>query len=343
MLTTDLALRMDPAYEQISRRFHEHPEEFADAFAKAWFKLTHRDMGPKVRYLGSLVPKETLIWQDPIPAVDHMLIGSGHRSAESEDPGFGTIGSGTSLDGLGFGLDFPRLRQTRRRQWCAHPSGAAEELGGEQSARTQRRRCWRSSRHPEGVQCLATGGKKVSLADLIVLGGSAAIEKAAKDAGPQREGSLHARSHGCHSGADGPELIRPLKPKADGFRNYHGERAIDDARRSAHRQAQLLTLTAPEMTVLIGGMRVLGTNAEQSKYGVFTKTPGNVDQRLLRQPARHAHGMEADQGAEAYEGRDRKTGKVKWTATRVDLFSARTRNCARWPRFMPTPTRRKSS
>ena len=183
MLTTDLALRFDPVYEKISRRFHEHPDQFADAFARAWFKLTHRDMGPLARYLGPLVPKETLIWQDPVPAVDHPLIDEKDIAAlKAEDPRLRPVGFAAGLDRLGVGLDLPRLRQARRRQRRAHPPGAAEGLGG-QPAGAAGEGAGEARSDPEGVQRAQTGGKKVSLADLIVLGGCAAVEQAAKDAG----------------------------------------------------------------------------------------------------------------------------------------------------------------
>ncbi len=215
MLTTDLSLRMDPAYEKISRRFYEHPDQFADAFARAWFKLTHRDMGPIARYLGPLVPKETLIWQDPIPAVESSADRrAGHRGAEGEDPRLRPHGVAARLDRLGVGLDVPRLRQARRRQRRAHSSQPAEGLGG-QPAGAARRRCLPSSKRSR-----RSFGKKVSLADLIVLGGCAAVEKAAKDAGvdvkvPFTPGRMDASQEQTDV-----ESFAPLEPRADGFRNY---------------------------------------------------------------------------------------------------------------------------
>ncbi len=211
MLTTDLSLRFDPAYEKISRRFYEHPDQFADAFARAWFKLTHRDMGPIVRYLGPLVPKETLIWQDPIPAVDHELIErQGHRRAEGEDPRLRPVGVRAGLDGLGVGVDVPRLRQARRRQRRAHPPRAAEGLGG-QPAGPAREGAAKLEAIQKEFNAAQTGDKKVSLADLIVLGGCAAIEKAAKDAGDRRDGALHAGPHGRVAGADRRPLLRSAR------------------------------------------------------------------------------------------------------------------------------------
>ena len=218
MLTTDLSLRFDPAYEKISRRFLENPDQFADAFARAWFKLTHRDMGPLVRYLGPLVPKETLIWQDPIPAVDHPLIDDQDIAAlKAKILASGLVGVAARLDRLGVGLDLPRLRQARRRQRRAHPPRAAEGLGGQQAGRSSRRCC--SSKHPKRFN-EATAGKKVSLADLIVLGGCAAVEKAAKDAGvdvkvPFTPGRMDASQEQTDV-----ESFAPLEPRADGFRNY---------------------------------------------------------------------------------------------------------------------------
>ena len=215
MTTTDLSLRMDPIYEKISRRFHENPDQFADAFARAWFKLTHRDMGPRARYLGPEVPAEDLIWQDPIPAVDHHADRRRRtsRTSKAKILASGLSVAATGLDRLGVGLDLPRLRQARRRERRAHPPRAAEGLGGQpagpagQGARDARR-------HPEGVQRRAVGGKKVSLADLIVLGGCAAVEKAAKDAGHRREGAVHAGPHGRVAGADRRRILRACSSRS---------------------------------------------------------------------------------------------------------------------------------
>ena len=222
MTTADMALRMDPAYEKISRRFMANPEEFADAFARAWFKLTHRDMGPRARYLGPLVPKEELIWQDPVPAVDHPLVDANDVAALKAK----LLASGLSTaqlvaHGLGLGLDLPRQRQARRRQRRAHPPRAAEGLGG-QPAGASWPRCWRRSKAIQkefnGAQA---GGKKVSLADLIVLGGCAAVEAAAKKAGHDVDRAVHAGPHRCVAGADRRRVVRACSSRsADGFRNY---------------------------------------------------------------------------------------------------------------------------
>ena len=290
MLTTDLSLRFDPAYEKISRRFYEHPDQFADAFARAWFKLTHRDMGPIVRYLGPLVPKETLIWQDPIPAVDHPLIGEQDIAAlKAKILASGLSVSAAGLDGLGVGVDVPRLRQARRRERRAHSPRAAEGLG-RQPAGSAGEGASEARSDPEGVQRFAAGGKKVSLADLIVLGGCAAIEKAAKDAGhdvkvPFTPGRMDASQEqtDAHSFA-------PLEPTADGFRNYLTRQAASvSAEELLVDRAQLLTLTAPEMTVLVGGLRVLGANAGQVQARRLHQAARDADERLLRQPARHGH------------------------------------------------------
>ena len=212
MLTTDLALRFDPAYEKISRRFFEHPDEFADAFARAWFKLTHRDMGPIVRYLGPLVPKETLIWQDPIPAVESSADRrEGHRRPEGEDPRLRPHRFRTGLDRLGLGVDFPRRRQARRRQWRPHSPCAAEGLGRQPAGPTGEGSARSSKQIQKEFNASASGGKKVSLADLIVLGGGAAIEKAAKDAGLDVKVALHAGPHGRLAGADRRRVLRAAR------------------------------------------------------------------------------------------------------------------------------------
>ena len=290
MLTTDLSLRFDPAYEKISRRFHENPDQFADAFARAWFKLTHRDMGPIARYLGPLVPKETLIWQDPIPAVDHPLIGDADIAA-------------LKAKILASGLSVPQLVSTA---WAsASTFRGSDKRGGANGARIRLapQKDWEVNQ-PAQLQdgaCRSSrrsrrsfGGKKVSLADLIVLGGCAAVEKAAKDAGvdvkvPFTPGRMDASQEQTDV-----DSFAPLEPRADGFRNYiSGKRQFMPPEEALVDRAQLLTLTGPEMTVLVGGLRVLGANAGDSKHGVFTKQPGHADERLLRQPARHEHGMAA--------------------------------------------------
>jgi catalase-peroxidase len=313
MLTSDLALRLDPAYEKISRRFYEHPDQFADAFARAWFKLTHRDMGPIVRYRGKLVPKEMLIWQDPIPAVDHPLIDDKDVAA-------------LKAKILASGLSVSQLVTTA---WAsASTFRGSDKRGGANGARIRLspQKDWDVNNPPELAKVLQKleaiqkeFGKKVSLADLIVLGGSAAVEKAAKDAGvtvtvPFTPGRMDASQEQTDAAS-----FAPLEPRADGFRNYIGsKRQFMMPEEALVDRAQLLTLTAPEMTVLVGGLRVLGANAANSKHGVFTKKPGTLtndffvnllDMSTEWQPA----------GSE-YEGRDRKTKAVKWTGTRVDLI-----------------------
>jgi len=313
MLTTDLSLRFDPAYEKISRRFLEHPDQFADAFARAWFKLTHRDMGPIVRYRGKLVPKETLIWQDPIPAVDHPLIDDKDVAA-------------LKAKILASGLTVPQLVSTA---WAsASTFRGSDKRGGANGARIRLspQKDWEVNNPPELAKVLQKleaiqkeFGKKVSLADLIVLGGSAAVEKAAKDAGvtvtvPFAPGRMDASQ--AQTDADS---FAPLEPRADGFRNYiGGKRQFMMPEEALVDRAQLLTLTAPEMTVLVGGLRVLGANAGNAKHGVFTQKPGTLTNdffvNLLDM------GTEWQPAGSEYEGRDRKTKAVKWTGTRVDLI-----------------------
>ncbi|MFZ2155361.1 MAG: catalase/peroxidase HPI, partial [Bradyrhizobium sp.] len=318
MLTTDLALRFDPAYEKISRRFYENPDQFADAFARAWFKLTHRDMGPVVRYLGPLVPKEQLPWQDPIPAADHPLIGEQDIAA-------------LKAKILASGLSVSQLVSTA---WAsASTFRGSDKRGGANGARIRLapQKDWDVNQPAQLAKALQTleaiqkefnaGGKKVSLADVIVLGGCAAIEKAAKGAGhdvkvPFSPGRMDASQEQTDA-----DTFAPLEPTADGFRNYlHGKQRLPAEEMLVDR-AQLLTLTAPELTVLVGGLRVLGANAGKSTHGVFTKRPETLtndffvnllDMSAQWQPAAGSEGV--------YEGRDRKTNEVKWTATRVDLI-----------------------
>jgi catalase-peroxidase len=314
MLTTDLSLRFDPAYEKISRRFHENPDQFADAFARAWFKLTHRDMGPIVRYLGPLVPKETLIWQDPIPAVDHPLIGDADIAALK-----------TKI--LGSGLSVSQLVSTA---WAsASTFRGSDKRGGANGARIRLspQKDWEVNQPAELNTVLQKleaiqkeFGKKVSLADLIVLGGSAAVEKAAKDAGvdvkvPFTPGRMDASQDQTDVAS-----FAPLEPRADGFRNYvNGKKhqflgpveALID-------RAQLLRLTGPELTALVGGLRVLGANAGGSKHGVFTSKVGTLTNDFFVNLL--SMSTEWQPSGDAYEGRDRKTKAVKWTATGVDLI-----------------------
>ncbi len=315
MLTTDLSLRFDPAYEKISRRFFEHPDQFADAFARAWFKLTHRDMGPIVRYLGPLVPKETLPWQDPIPALNHevvseqdiaalkaKILGSGLTVSQLVSAAWASASTFRGSDKRG-GANGARIRLSPQKDWEVNqPAQLKTVLQKLEAIRKE-------------------FGKKVSLADLIVLGGCTAVEKAAKDAGvdvkvPFTPGRMDA----SQEQTDVPSFA-PLEPRADGFRNYlstkHQFMAPEEALVD---RAQLLRLTGPEMTVLVGGLRVLGANAGGSKHGVFTNKPealtndffvNLLDMSTQWQPA-------GDDGV--YEGRDRKTNTVKWTGTRVDLI-----------------------
>jgi catalase-peroxidase len=322
MLTTDLSLRMDPAYEKISRRFYEHPDQFADAFARAWFKLTHRDMGPIHRYLGPLVPKEILIWQDPIPTVNHPLIGEGDITALKAK----ILASGLSVSQLiatawasastfrgsdkRGGANGARIRLAPQRDWEVNePAQLKTVLSKLQTIQ-------------EEFNASQSSGKRVSLADLIVLGGGAAVEKAAKDAGidvkvPFTPGRMNASQE--HTDV---ESFAPLEPRADGFRNYlSGKRQFMTPEEALVDRAQLLTLTGPEMTVLVGGLRVLGANVGQSAHGVFTKRPETLtndffvnllDMNTQWQPAAGSEGV--------YEGRDRETNALKWTATRVDLI-----------------------
>jgi catalase-peroxidase len=324
MLTTDLSLRLDPAYEKISRRFYEHPDQFADAFARAWFKLTHRDMGPIVRYLGPLVPKETLAWQDPIPAVNHALIGeqevaalkakilvSGLSVSQLVSTAWASASTFRGSDKRG-GANGARIRLAPQKDWAINqPAELAKVL-----------------QKLEGIQkefnASASGGKKVSLADLIVLAGSAAVEKAAKDAGasvkvPFTPGRMDASQE--HTDV---ESFEALEPKVDGFRNYINGKQRFSGEELLVDRAQLLRLTAPEMTVLVGGLRVLGANTGNSKHGVFTKRPETLtndffvnllDMGTVWQPSNASNGS-----GEIYEGRDRKTNDLKWTGTRVDLI-----------------------
>jgi catalase-peroxidase len=315
MLTTDLSLRMDPAYEKISRRFYEHPEQFADAFARAWFKLTHRDMGPIQRYLGPLVPKETLIWQDPIPAANHPLI-----DAKDADALKAKI--------LASGLTVSQLVSTA---WASAATfRGSDKRGGANGARIRLspQKDWEVNQPAQLKTVLAkleaiqkefnAGGKKVSLADLIVLGGSAAIEKAAKDGGvdvkvPFTPGRMDASQDQTDAAS-----FKPLEPVADGFRNYY-RKSLMTPEEALVDKAQLMRLTAPEMTALVGGLRVLGANAGQSKHGVFTKEPGKLTNDFFVNLLDISTECQPS-GDNAYEARDRKTKAVKWAGTRVDLI-----------------------
>jgi len=314
MLTTDLSLRMDPAYEKISRRFYENPDHFADAFARAWFKLTHRDMGPRARYLGTLVPKEILIWQDPIPAVNHKLIGDKDIAA-------------LKAKILTSGLPVSQLISTA---WAsASTFRGSDKRGGANGARIRLRpqKEWEINQPAQLKTVLQKleliqkkFGKKVSLADLIVLGGCAAIEKAAKDAGYKIKSPFTPGRMDATQEQTDVESFAPLEPRADGFRNYISDKRQFMAPEEALvDRAQLLGLTAPEMTVLIGGLRVLGANTGGSKHGVFTKRPGKLTNDFFLNLLDMSTTW-SPTGDNIYEGRDRKTNAVKWTGTRVDLI-----------------------
>ena len=323
MLTTDLSLRFDPAYEKISRRFYEHPDQFADAFARAWFKLTHRDMGPIQRYLGPLVPKETLSWQDPIPAVNHPLINeqdvtalkakilaSGLSVSQLVSTAWASASTFRGSDKRG-GANGARIRLEPQKDWEVNQPAQLEKVLQKLEAIQKE------------FNASQSGGKKVSLADLIVLGGDAAIEKAAKAAGqdvkiPFTPGRMDASQEQTDV-----ESFEPLEPKADGFRNYFHAKRLSPEEMLVDR-AQLLRLTAPEMTVLVGGLRVLGANAGNSKHGVFTKRPEMLTNdffvNLLDMGTQWQPSTESNGSGAIYEGRDRKTNERKWTASRVDLI-----------------------
>jgi catalase-peroxidase len=327
MLTTDLSLRFDPAYEKISRRFYENPDQFADAFARAWFKLTHRDMGPIARYLGPLVPKETLPWQDPIPTVDHPLIGeqdvaalkakilaSGLSVSQLVSTAWASASTFRGSDKRG-GANGARICLAPQKDWAVNqPAQLAKVLQTLEGIQKEF----------NSAQTNGSKGKKVSLADLIVLGGSAAIEKASKAAGhdvkvPFTPGRMDASQEQTDV-----ESFAPLEPKADGFRNYvNGQQRLSPEELLVDR-AQLLRLTAPEMTVLVGGLRVLGANDGNSKHGVLTKRSETLTNdffvNLLDMSTQWQPSNESNGAGTVYEGRDRKTNELKWTGTRVDLI-----------------------
>src|SRR5579862_2237642 len=324
MLTTDLALRFDPAYEKISRRFYEHPDQLADAFARAWFKLTHREMGPLPRYLGPLVPKETLLWQDPVPAVDHKLIGeqdiaalkaeilaSGLSISQLVATAWASAASFRGSDKRG-GANGARIRLAPQKDWAVNqPAELAKVLPKLEAIQTE-------------FNASQSGGKKVSLADLIVLGGDAAIEKAAKNAGHEVKIPFSPGRTDASQEMTDVHSFAAMEPVADGFRNYLRKGHPLSPEELLVDRAQLLELTAPEMTVLLGGLRVLNANVGQAKHGVFTSRPETLtndffvnllDMNTKWQPSNHSNGS-----GDVYEGRDRKTDKVKWTGTRVDLL-----------------------
>jgi catalase-peroxidase len=321
MLTTDLSLRFDPAYEKISRRFYEHPLEFADAFARAWFKLTHRDMGPIARYLGPEVPKEELIWQDPIPAVNHTLIDSkditalkakilksGLSVSQLVSTAWASASTFRGSDKRG-GANGARIRLAPQKDWLVNnPAQLKKVLGILEGI------CKEFSNGK-------SGDKKVSLADIIVLAGCAGVEKASKDSGydisvPFTPGRMDASPEQTDV-----DSFSVLEPAADGFRNYLKTKYTISTEELLVDKAQLLTLTAPEMTVLVGGMRVLNTNYDNSKHGVFTKRPEVLtNDFFINLLDMNTAWMPADESGEIFNGRDRKTGAVKWTGTRADLI-----------------------
>ena len=319
MLTTDLSLRFDPIYEKISRRFYEHPDEFADAFARAWFKLTHRDMGPCTRYLGPEVPAEELIWQDPIPAVNHPLINdkdvaalklkilaSGLTVSQLASTAWASTFRGSDKRG---GANGARLRLAPQKDWDINqPQQLAEVLR-------------KLERILSEFNSAKPGGKKISLADLIVLGGCAGIEQAAKNAGHQVSVPFTPGRMDASQAQTDVESFAVLEPKADGFRNYQKAKYSALPEQLLIDKAQLLTLTAPEMTVLIGGLRVLGTNVGQSNHGVFTKrTEALTNDFFVNLLDMGTEWKAVSDAKDVFEGRDRKTGELKWTGTRVDLI-----------------------
>ncbi|MDP4710646.1 MAG: catalase/peroxidase HPI [Saprospiraceae bacterium] len=321
MLTTDLSLRMDPIYEPISRHFYENPEEFADAFARAWFKLTHRDMGPRARYLGPEVPAEVLIWQDPVPAVDHELVNdhdiaalkaqihaTGLSVAELVSTAWASASTFRGSDKRG-GANGARIRLAPQKDWKVNnPAQLAKVLAALEGVQ-------------QGFNAAQSGNKKISLADLIVLGGCAAIEKAAKDAGFDVQVPFTPGRTDATQEMTDVESFEVLEPVADGFRNYKKGKYAVKAEELLVDKAQLLTLTAPEMTVLFGGMRVLNTNFDHSSHGVFTKRPGALtNDYFVHLLDLNTNWRAIDADDEVFEGRDRKTGQVKWTGTRVDLI-----------------------
>jgi catalase-peroxidase len=321
MLTTDIALRVDPAYQKISRRFLEHPEEFADAFARAWFKLTHRDMGPRARYLGPEVPSEELLWQDPIPVVDHTLI---------DDKDIGALKSTIVASGL-------TVSQLVSTAWAAASTfRGSDKRGGANGARIRLtpQKDWDANNPEQLANVLKTlekiqsdfngkqsDGKKVSLADLIVLAGCVGVEQAARNAGhivavPFTPGRADASQE--QTDVDSFAVLEPI---ADGFRNYLKRKYSVPSEKLLIDKAQLLTLTAPEMTVLVGGLRVLGANAKQNTHGVFTKRPETLTNDFFVNLLDMATEWKpVSGGQDEFEGRDRRTGELRWTGTRVDLI-----------------------
>ena len=321
MTTADMAMRMDPIYGPISKRFHENPEEFADAFARAWFKLTHRDMGPRSRYLGTEVPSEELIWQDPVPEVDHDLIdaadiadlkgkilGSGLSVSELVGAAWASAATYRGSDKRG-GANGARIRLEPQKDWEVNqPAQLAKVLETLEGVR-------------QAFNDAASGGKKVSLADIIVLGGCAAVEQAAKNAGHNVEVPFTPGRTDATPEQTDVDSVAMLEPEADGFRNYIKTKYTLSAEEMLIDRAQLLTLTAPEMTVLVGGLRVLGANHAQSGHGVFTNRPGTLTNDFFVNLLDMGTQWEAaSEASDVFEGRDRMSGDVKWTGTRVDLI-----------------------
>jgi len=321
MLTTDLSLRFDPAYEKISRRFYENPDEFQDAFARAWFKLTHRDMGPKSRYLGPEVPEEDLIWQDPIPVVTHELInnsdveslkkkilGSGLTVSQLVSVAWASASTFRGSDMRG-GANGARIRLAPQKDW---------EVNNPAQLKTVLGTLEKIQKDFNGAQA---GNKQVSMADLIVLGGCAGVEKAAKDAGYEVTVPFSPGRADATEEQTDVEAFEVLEPMADGFRNYVRIKYLASVEEMLVDRSQLLTLTAPEMTVLVGGMRVLGTNWDQSKHGVFTDRPGALtNDFFVNLLDMDTTWKETSDDEEEFEGRDRNTGEMKWTGTRADLI-----------------------
>jgi catalase-peroxidase len=313
MLTTDLSLRFDPAYEKISRRFYEHPDQFADAFARAWFKLTHRDMGPRVRYLGPLVPKEVLIWQDPVPAGEALsdadatalkakILGSGLTVSQLVSTAWASASTWRGTDKRG-GANGARIRLAPQKDWEVNQPSQLKTVLAK-------------------LEEIQKGfGKKVSLADLIVLGGTAAVEKAAKDAGVDVKVAFTGGRADASQEQTDAESFAPLEPRADGFRNYTSKKPqFMQPEEALVDRAALMRLSGPELTVLLGGLRVLGANAGNSKHGVLTKQPEKLTNDFFVNLLDMSTEWQAPNKEGVYEGRDRKTKAAKWTATRFDLI-----------------------
>ncbi len=323
MLTTDLALRMDPIYEPISRRFLENPEELADAFAKAWFKLTHRDMGPITRYLGPLVPAEPQIWQDPVPPVDHPLVDEAQDVAalKAKILASGLSVAAAGLDRVGLGVDLPRHRQARRRQRRPDPAGAAEGLGGQRAGRSWPRCCATLETIQQEFNDAAAGGKRISLADLIVLGGCAGRREGREGRRRRRRGAVHPGAHRRDAGADRRRVVRRARADRRRVPQLPRRRPAEARRAPAGRQGE----PAHAHRARDDGARGRPARARREPRRVGARrahrSAGDADQRLLRQPASTwaRSGSRSDEAEETFEGRDRATGEARWTASRVDL------------------------